>query len=372
MKRRARGTGSIVAHEGRWRWRYKGRSGYSATKLEAEQTLLVIRQLLDEEGPLTVRDFILQWHEERQLRVSYPEKEARALASHVLSYELFASKPLTKLRRPDCVRWLRWMEGRTSRYGKPLSKNTIRQAKNLLRRALEDAVDDGIIESNPMSGVRIRGGGEPRPHEWLRPDEVEAVLALELGTRQRAIISIAIFAGLSPKEIWGLRWGDIDLRSRTLHVRGKVKTSNRVRELPLIGPTAEALQAWKREQAAKLKKNREPVPLNGLTFPTPSGSSYRPDSDPASWREKRYRIKGEMRRRPSIPERAGVDRKVWFRELRHTFASNMVSGSWGPPVSLHHLAYLLGHGDVKATQIYAHLHPDGPIAAMRAAIKEPK
>ena len=90
------------------------------------------------------------------------------------------------------------------------------------------------------------------------------------------------------------------------------------------------------------------------------------DADPAKWRTKRYRDRnGEMKVRPGLPELAGIERPIRFRDLRHTFASNLVSGSWGPAISLERLAYLMGHSDARATQTYAHLHPDGPIAAMR-------
>ena len=56
-----------------------------------------------------------------------------------------------------------------------------------------------------------------------------------------------------------------------------------------------------------------------------------------------------------------IDPKFHFHDLRHSFASNLVKKG----VSLYVVSKLLGHKDIKTTQIYAHLNVD----SLRDAVK---
>lgn len=61
---------------------------------------------------------------------------------------------------------------------------------------------------------------------------------------------------------------------------------------------------------------------------------------------------------------AGVTRRIRFHDLRHTYASHLLQGSWVPtlvarPLRLEELRDLLGHADIAVTQRYAHLCSDG-------------
>ena len=244
MTRRKKGTGTVFLDRGRWRWRIAGMKGSEDTRAEAERVLAFWREELDAAPPtLTVWRYLERWMDARELagRVRWTDRERGALRAYVEPWDPFHELALSKLKRKDCVRWLRDLEQRNGRSGKPLAKNTIRSAKRLLHRAFEDAVDQGEMSANPMAGVRIQGGAAKRSHDWLRPEEVESVMALELTAKQRAIVSVATYAGLSPLELWSLRWEHVDLSAGMLHVRGQVKRKARVRDVPLIRGTSAAL-----------------------------------------------------------------------------------------------------------------------------------
>lgn len=52
--------------------------------------------------------------------------------------------------------------------------------------------------------------------------------------------------------------------------------------------------------------------------------------------------------------KAGINPKLNFHSLRHTFASWLVQRG----VSIYHVSKLLGHADIKTTEIYAHVRAE--------------
>ena len=81
---------------------------------------------------------------------------------------------------------------------------------------------------------------------YLLREELQAVLdapdpATRDGIRDRAMLHLAVCAGLRVSELTGLKVGDIDLPSMSIRVLGK---GRRERTLPLWKTTAAALRAW--------------------------------------------------------------------------------------------------------------------------------
>ena len=81
---------------------------------------------------------------------------------------------------------------------------------------------------------------------YLLRDELQAVLdapdpATRDGIRDRAMLHLAVCAGLRVSELTGLKIDDIDLPSMSIRVLGK---GRRERTLPLWKPAAAALRAW--------------------------------------------------------------------------------------------------------------------------------
>jgi integrase/recombinase XerD len=81
---------------------------------------------------------------------------------------------------------------------------------------------------------------------YLAQEEMQALLdapdpSTRMGVRDRAILHLAVCAGLRVSELTGLRTDDVAPQSASIRVRGK---GRRERALPLWKTTAAALRAW--------------------------------------------------------------------------------------------------------------------------------
>lgn len=91
------------------------------------------------------------------------------------------------------------------------------RAYDLLRSALNEAVEEELIERNPC---RVRGAGKPAPArkgEVLNVDQILTYLEA-VPKRYRVALMTAAWCGLRSGEVRGLRRCDVDLAARTVTV----------------------------------------------------------------------------------------------------------------------------------------------------------
>jgi len=151
------------------------------------------------------------------------------------------------------------------------SKNsTVLHKVSALRAFTNYLHNEGIIEHEPTNGLRLPGKVEPEPRglsdkdrsrfeavfqqPWLPPlpkrkraEETEKKVyesAVNLLTRDRAIVFLMLYAGPRVEETVHLNIGDIELgkNSGTLHIRKGKNFKERYTSIPL--PARKALQAW--------------------------------------------------------------------------------------------------------------------------------
>jgi len=105
----------------------------------------------------------------------------------------------------------------TSR-GRPPSAATQRHVHKLIRNALGDAFRMELVTRNVAMQVKAPPmARQRRPN--LTVDDARHVLKVIEGERLEAFYVLALTTGLRRGELLGLRWDDVDLRSRQLHVR---------------------------------------------------------------------------------------------------------------------------------------------------------
>jgi integron integrase len=199
----------------------------------------------------------------------------------------------------------------------------------------------------------------------LTTSEVERVLA-QMQQPYRTMIELAWGAGLRKIEILRLRVKDIDFERRELTIRQSKGGKDRRTVLP--GCTVDYL----RQLIARMEKLHELDVAEGfgaVDMPYALARKYPGESRSLRWQfifAAQHRaadpISGEIRRHhlhPTTLEKAlrnavrqsGLMKRVTCHAFRHTFATQLLESGY----DIRTVQELLGHSDVRTTQIYTHV-----------------
>jgi integrase len=235
-----------------------------------------------------------------------------------------------------------------------------------LRRALNVALADGVIDRNVVASVKApRAAPTDTSAKWLTVDEARALVAAA-GEDERwgDPVIVALATGLRRGELLGLAWSAIDLDARTAQVRqmvvrgeGIVATtkSGQRRSIPLSAPAVAALQRTRKRQAADRLAAGPAWTATGLVFTDPLGAPLRPDH----YNKALARL-----------ARRAIGRPIGTHALRHAAASLMALS--GAPVKA--VQTLLGHSTPGLTlSVYTHLvgNQEAEAVANLAALLDP-
>lgn len=238
-----------------------------------------------------------------------------------------------------------------------------------LRIAMKDAVDDELIETNPLFGWKYARKEAPKAKDDVDPfsaDEQAAILNACKDPQHHNLFQFAFWTGLRTSELIAIEWGDVDWIRGVIRITRAItqvsdeaeitKTKRGTRDVKLLSPALEALNAQK--QFSFL--------ANGAIFLNPRTSEPWQGDQPirqGAWMP--------------ILRRAGVRYRRPY-QTRHTYASMMLtageSATW--------LANQMGHSDTTMIfRIYGRWIPDATPEAggkavemfgKKAAVKLPK
>ncbi len=237
---------------------------------------------------------------------------------------------------------------------------TQRQALNALAFFFKDVCGKEEV----VFDVRLRKT-EKRTPVVMSPREVLAVLD-KLGERHRLAAEMQYGAGLRLKELMRLRVKDVDRERGQVVIRGGKGDKDRVTILP--ERVRRALDGiW--NDLRKLHEEDRAAGVPGVALPgalarkmSRAGERWEwfwifPDDhlsiDPESGVERRHhlhpQVYGEAVMRAA--REAGIEKRVTSHVLRHCFATHLLEGG----TDLRTIQELLGHNDVKTTEIYTHV-----------------
>jgi integrase len=107
--------------------------------------------------------------------------------------------------------------------GRPLAPNTIRLARAPLAGALKLAVHMRLLGVNPVNVVPRPPAARSVPRHWS-PEQAREFLTLMDGDRTYAVWAFLLGSGLRIGELVCLRWPNVDLPRRRVHVVELVST----------------------------------------------------------------------------------------------------------------------------------------------------
>ena len=363
-KRRKKGEGSVRQRkDGRWEGRMvigydeKGlprtKNVLAKTKRECQEKLKQLRETVTGSKTEKVRpempfgewlDFWYQNYVKPQIRPTTQANYEAKIYQHIIP-EL-GKVPLNQLAQKDLQQFYARMKTsgwliRTEQFGKGLSDSMVRGLHAACRSALEKAVQEELIRTNPAVGCKLppkRG----REMQVLGREELQRFLIQAQAEGYFELFLLDLCTGLRRGELLALQWDDLDFKTGTLTVNKQVyevkgqlqvsvpKTRASIRRLVLPPGVVEVLRAY-----------RETVDSRWM-FPSPV-------------KEDVPMTPGAVRRRLQIIlERAGCKR-IRFHDLRHTFATlSLESG-----MDVKTLSAMLGFfNDTATTEIYTHITDD--------------
>lgn len=201
-----------------------------------------------------------------------------------------------------------------------LAPATVRQHHAVLHKALSHAVRLRLRGDNPADAVEAPTSPR-RAISAPTPAEMAALIEAARGHYLYAAVVLAATTGMRRGEIAGLRWRDVDLRGRMLHVDGALihqgdgverkapKSSAGRRSITLGGATVDALRGQKADQGRRRKALHGQYVESPYVADAPMGGPMRPDAISSGFRY--------------IARRAGLPH-VRFHDLRHGHASALM------------------------------------------------
>jgi integrase len=348
--------GAFFVPDGKRRWVSAKTKTECWAKLNAAMTD-VDRGILPSPATLTIGRYLSAWLTDSiEGKLARASQEAYKRDVHYHIIPSLGRRKLKDLSTPDVRRFYR------KKRDEGLSNRSLEYIHTTLRKALEDARNDGIITRNPTDGVRPHKTpqGAAEESEALDPIQVRALLSAASGDRWEALYVLALHTGLRRGEALGLLWEDVDLEEATLSVRRSLDVDDTLktpknpasrRTLKLAPRALAALKAHKvRQNEERLRvgdvwEDHNLVFPNTIRRPMNAGNFYRRDFQP-------------------LLERAGLASEGFtFHSLRHTFATTLAAKGVHPSTA----QKMLGHSDIRMTlAIYTHATDEMQDAATAA------
>lgn len=293
----------------------------------ARQAFAILEAERQSNRPVPVKIFAQQFVERSVLALS-----KKTVSMHESAFKNFTrlcgNKLLSKVSPLDVEHF------KVKRVGE-VSPTSVNIELRCLRAAFNDAVRLKLIPENPFEGskpVRV-------PHKeakYLSEKEIDVLMKTIEDSNFRDLIRFAVFTMMRLGEITHLKWENVDLEGRLIHVRSSAEfrvKGGRPRTVPMA--------PWVTEYLLRKARKSEYVFSNRGGFPL-IGSSV-------SRRFKRY------------IRRARLDDSIHFHSLRHSGISWLINRGV-PPQFVQRIA---GHSSLAVTSVYSHVQDQNLMQAMK-------
>lgn len=233
--------------------------------------------------------------------------------------------------------------------------STLNSANSVLSLVFDMAIDDGLINTNLMSGAMKKANssnGCKKHKKGLtreEQDELERWIPTSPFARYWSIISFMLWTGLRIGEVSALRWSDVDFDNSVIHVRQSLarlyqqdgtqylinepKTKSGIRDIPMLDQAREALLAERARQAECGVRESEFAFISKVGTPISVSSMNQHLHDLVE-----YHNENLSPNQVPLPHMSN-------HTFRHTFATRMYEAG----VSMKAMQTVLGHANISIT-----------------------
>ena len=231
-----------------------------------------------------------------------------------------------KTQRQKPIKVVTLKDGHKTEMEKTIRPVTVNIELRTLRAFFNTAVRWRLLESNPFK-IQLMRIPEKTP-TFITKQEFQKLLSVIEEQWLKEIIIIAVSTGLRRGELVNLIWENVDLNRKLLCIESSPTfrtKAGRMRIIPL------------NDTALYILKTKQGRDASGYVFTLNGKQIF------ADW------ITHLFKRYVRLANLSNQD--IHFHSLRHSFASWLAQDG----TSVYVIKDLLGHSDVKTTQIYSHL-----------------
>ncbi len=304
---------------------------------------------------MTLGEYLLGlWLPAREATVarSTHARDGKAVEHYLLPH--LGDTPMRRLRAEHIRSLYQRLLITGSQRGGPLAAKTIANLHQLLRSALRDAVDRGLLPVSPLAGVqppdpRSHPSGARRAKSWTAT-ELGAFIDSTAHSNHSMLFRLTAATGMRRGEVLGLRWDDIHFDTGRIEITQaliaigyqleftRLKTRTSRRNIALDADTLALLADWRRRQAAQLAASGA-VNEHGLVFTRTDGKPLHPHTVSQAFERAQRRLDVSP---------------IRFHDLRHTHASLLLRDR----VPIKVVSERLGHANPAFTMTtYQHVIP---------------
>lgn len=271
--------------------------------------------------------------------------------------KVFGDKKLSEMELLDIKEYITNMQlqGANEKTGKPYRHKTVIKHFIVLRSFFANAVENEIIEHNPMEHMkRQKPRKDEKPKKPIVYDEKQVQYILECINKEplmwRALVLFMIDSGCRRGEVVGLRWENVDLKTGRCEICNNAQytpetgtyittpKNGKSRTIILNPPVVAMLREWRKEQAIKCFKLG--TGQSGFVFTHDNGEMLNPQAPTAY-----FRVFGKRYNLPGIHPHA----------LRHTMATISIANG----ADVVSVSQKLGHSSPAITlQVYSHANEE--------------
>lgn len=243
----------------------------------------------------------------------------------------FGDKPLIEISPLLIEQFKRHRVEEVTTRGERRSKATVNRELGALSKMFQHAADMGFLEINPCRKVKLFGIPKQSERDAITREDEGRILAVLTGkyANLRPVVILALNTGMRRGELFSIEWSDVDFEQRLIRLRPEITKTGRGRNLPMNDEVFPVLQELQKKAGED-----------------PKVFSFRRDDAGAKF--------------SAICAALGL--KASLHWLRHTFSTRLAESGVHPAV----IRDLMGHQNMRLTDIYTHVVPD----TMRKAVEK--